>query len=224
MTLEILLDKGSFVKVIASGLPYFIAEIGEQLAWLGAALRPSLGKDKTYIYTPYLERAAPTLGDIPATVEFDVKYDMEICDPNIQKLNGNCWSHLFSNPVIAGGFPILHRQERDTGLEMPLGLMVAMTGTKYLNAFGSTIFIKGYNTMLVPAKHSKDLVTWHLLRSRHPSKHISYLSSDNTLAVVTMADLEKSRPVLGWCADATSIVGRFKNHICLTIMMLTIWV
>ncbi|KAJ3578823.1 hypothetical protein NPX13_g1746 [Xylaria arbuscula] len=207
LTLEILLHENSLVKVKASGLPHFIAEIGEQLAWLGAALRPSPGQDRTRIYTPYIGRAPVTVDNVPAALECNIKYATEVCDSSTQKLNGNCWGYLFSSPVIAGGFPILRRQELDTGLEMPLGLMVALTGTKYLNKFGSTIFIKGYNTMLVPAKQSKDLIIWHLLRSPKPSRRISYLLSDFTPALVTKADLEKSRHVLGWCADATSIVG-----------------
>ncbi|KAI1420318.1 hypothetical protein F5Y12DRAFT_719702 [Xylaria sp. FL1777] len=211
LTLEASITNGSSMIVTASGLPYFIAEIGEQLAWLGSALRPflpsavrpSFANAGVYICTPYLMAR----DDAPSNVRFHIKYNIKLCDSPKQNPNGRCWSYLFSNPVIAGGFPILHRQEPDTGLEMPLELMVALTGTRYLDTYNSNTYIKGFNTMLVPTKQSEDLVVWHLLCSRNPSKRISYLLSDIEPVSITKTGLEKSRHVLGWCADATSIVG-----------------
>ncbi|KAI0425222.1 hypothetical protein F5Y09DRAFT_346918 [Xylaria sp. FL1042] len=194
------------VVVTARGLPYFIAEIGEQLAWMGSALRPSLSHAVT-ICKPYLDSNIATQDYMGSSLRLNLRYHIETLHSSAQNLNGRCWSYLFSSPVIAGGFPILHRQEPDTGLEMPLELMVALTGTKYLNAFNSKTFIKGFNTMLVPAKQSEELIVWHLLRSRDPSKRISYLLSNFEPAAITKTGLEKSRHVLGWCADATSIVG-----------------
>ncbi|RYC54786.1 hypothetical protein CHU98_g11423 [Xylaria longipes] len=121
--------------------------------------------------------------------------------------NGQCWSYLFANPVIAQGFPILQRAEPDSGLEIPLELMTALTATRYLNTFNSNVFIKGFNTMLVPVKQSGDLLVWHLLYSQNPSERISYLSPDLECTDIKMTDLSKFRHILGWCADATSIVG-----------------
>ncbi|KAI0802782.1 hypothetical protein GGR55DRAFT_406534 [Xylaria sp. FL0064] len=209
------------VVVTATGLPYFIAEIGEQLAWMGSALRPSLSHAVT-ICQPYLTSDISTQDYTGYPLTLNLNYDVETLDSSVHKPNGQCWSYLFSNPVIAGGFPILHRQEPDTGLEMPLELMVALTGTKYLNSFNSNIFIKGFNTMLVPAKHSEDLIVWYLLCSRDPSKRISYILSNFEPAAITKAGLEKSRHVLGWCADATSIVGMFVHSCKRKIVLLTI--
>ncbi|KAI0414540.1 hypothetical protein F5X98DRAFT_244308 [Xylaria grammica] len=209
LTLEASIVDGLAVVVTASGLPYFIAEVGEQLAWLGSALRPSPpGPDTSvYICTPsHAIRGTMSRGP-PRTVHFLIEYNMERAKSSGKIPNGQCWTYLFSRPVIAGGFPIMLRQELGTGLEMPLELMVALTGTKYINTFDSKMFIKGFNTMLVPAKHAEGLIVWHLLCSRNPAKRISYLSSTVESADVTKADLEKSRHVLGWCADATSIVG-----------------
>ncbi|KAJ2979283.1 hypothetical protein NUW58_g7239 [Xylaria curta] len=141
MSLEASITDGGLVIVTALGLPDFVAEIGEQLAWLCSALQPLL--------------------------------------------------------ALRTG----------VRLEMPLELMVSLTGTRYLNAFNSKIFIKGFNTMLVPVKRSQGVLVWHLLHSQYPSKRISYLSSDLECVDITLADLETSRHVLGWCADATSIVG-----------------
>ncbi|KAH8156217.1 hypothetical protein CIB48_g12030 [Xylaria polymorpha] len=90
---------------------------------------------------------------------------------------------------------------------MPLDLMVVMTGTRYLNEFHSNIFIKGFNTMLVPVKQSEDLLLWHLLYSEDPLKRISYISSNIECSNLSLADLQNFRHVLGWCADATSIVA-----------------
>ncbi|KAI1347988.1 hypothetical protein F5Y01DRAFT_229273 [Xylaria sp. FL0043] len=198
---------GSAVSVTATGLPYFIAEIGEQLSWMGSALRPSLSHAVT-ICKPYLAVSdINTQYFMECPLTLNLEYDVETLDSSAHKPNGQCWSYLFSTPVIAGGFPILHRQEPDTGLEMPLELMIALTGTKYLNSFNSHIFIKGFNTMLVPAKQSEELIIWHLLCSQDPSERISYLLSDFEPADISKTGLEKCRHVLGWCADVTSIVG-----------------
>ncbi|KAF2969785.1 hypothetical protein GQX73_g3778 [Xylaria multiplex] len=183
LTLDASIIDGSSVVVTASGLPHFIAEVGEQLAWLGSALRPSVPNTGICICTPSLVPSLTTSRNPPCSVNFVIEYKIERSRSSAKNPNGQCWSYLFSDPIIAGGFPILHREELDTGLEMPLELMVALTGTRYLDIFDSKIFIKGFNTMLVPAKHSEDLIVWHLLH------------------------LEKSRHVLGWCAEAISIVG-----------------
>ncbi|KAI3319843.1 hypothetical protein HD806DRAFT_538810 [Xylariaceae sp. AK1471] len=206
LTLEAIIVDGSSVIVTASGLPDFIVEIGEQLAWLGSALRLSILNTGICICTPYMDETISS-EDGTSRMGCSIKYNIEPCPPSAQSPNGQCWSYLFSNPVIARGFPILHREEPDTGLEMPLELMVSLTGTRYLNTFNSNVFIKGFNTMLVPAKQSEDLLVWHLLYSHDPSERISYLSSDLEHANIAKAGLEQSRHVLGWCADATSIVG-----------------
>ncbi|KAI0102591.1 hypothetical protein GGR51DRAFT_287398 [Nemania sp. FL0031] len=199
----------SSVTIMASGLPDFVVEVGEQLAWLGSALRPSRPSAGVSIYTAHASNPIKiSSDDEPSNFKCTISYNGGSHQPVSQTWGGQCWYHLFSDPVIAQGFPILRRVERDTGLEMPLELMTALTGTKCLNTFNSNVFIKGFNTMLVPVKKSEDSVIWHLLHSEDPSKRISYLSSDSKSIGLTMRDLEQSRHVLGWCADAISIAGK----------------
>ncbi|KAI0539484.1 hypothetical protein GGR58DRAFT_234412 [Xylaria digitata] len=222
LSLDASIIDGSSVVITASGLPHFIAEVGEQLAWLGSALRPSVPNTGISICTPSLAPGLTTSRNPPCKVNFVIEYKIERSQSSAKNPNGQCWSYLFLDPIIAGGFPILYREELDTGLEMPLELMVALTGTRYLNIFDSKIFIKGFNTMLVPAKHSEGLIVWHLLRSRNPAKRISYLSTEIESSDIKKTDLEKSRHVLGWCADAISIVGKSLLNLCREIISLII--
>ncbi|KAJ8133149.1 hypothetical protein O1611_g470 [Lasiodiplodia mahajangana] len=207
LTLEASILKGSSVIVTASGLPDFVVEVGEQLAWLGSALRPSSSGGLSTCAAHVVGAANSYSNHRPSDSECILEYRIAAYSPSSQNSSGHCWSHLFSNPVLAQGFPILRRSEKYTGLEMPLDLMVALTGTKYLNTFNSNLFIKGFNTMLVPVKKSEDSLIWHLLHSKNPTERISYLSSDLKSMNLTIVDLEKSRHVLGWCDDAISIVG-----------------
>ncbi|KAI0402500.1 hypothetical protein F4802DRAFT_575304 [Xylaria palmicola] len=207
LTLEASIFDGTSIVVTASGLPYFVAEVGEQLAWLGSALRPSVPKTGISVCTPYLVPGSPISHNPPDKVNFVIEYKINQCCLSEEKSNGQCWSYLFSDPIIAGGFPVFHRPESDTGLEMPLGLMVAMMGTKYLDTFNSKVYIKGFNTMLVPAKLSDGLIIWHLLSNEDPSRRISYLSSEISYPGIAQIDLKQSRHILGWCVEAISIVG-----------------
>ncbi|KAI0186832.1 hypothetical protein EV127DRAFT_163866 [Xylaria flabelliformis] len=200
------------VVVEASGLRGFVVEIGEQLAWLSSALRPPqpalLPDTGICICTPFVDHTIKVPSeDDQLKVTCVISCSLELHHPTTKILNGQCWNYLFSNPVIVRGFPILQRAELDNGLEMPLELMTTMTGTRYLNTFNSNVFIKGFNTMLVPVKQSGDTLVWHLLHSDNPSERISYLSSVHKCDNIRMTDLATFRHVLGWCAEASSIVG-----------------
>ncbi|KAI1372415.1 hypothetical protein F4677DRAFT_463389 [Hypoxylon crocopeplum] len=202
----------SSVTVIASGFPEFVVEIGEQLAWLGAALRSSPIDTGVIHYTPYAT-VRYSSGDGVPMIRCLIKYKIKTCDVRSPNTNGQCWRNLFANPVIAKGYPILRRSETDSGLEMPLDMLVALARAQSIDTFKSQIFIKGFSTMLVPTKRSDDLVIWHLLYKENPHERISYLDCSIECEKVTILCLEQSRHVLGWCSDAISVVGT-KRAIC----------
>ncbi|KAI1111666.1 hypothetical protein F5Y14DRAFT_303368 [Nemania sp. NC0429] len=207
--------RSKMVIVTASGIPEFVAEVGEQLAWLGAALRPT---DSTldilpgipYICVPHVlpaELHSEVHSEVPVlscSIRFTAKRDK---GKNTDQ-PGNCWRHLFHGPVIAGGFPIPNRAKENTGLEIPLDMLVALTRALYIDTFKSKVFIKGYNTMLVPIECSGSYLVWHLLYSNEPLQRISYLDGDDIrLTDVKLSDVPQYRHVLGWCADSVSTAG-----------------
>ncbi|OTA69144.1 hypothetical protein K449DRAFT_428563 [Hypoxylon sp. EC38] len=204
MNLEAYID-GKSVVVKAAGIPEFVVEIGEQLAWLGAALRASPFDVGVVHCTPYVDQPSSVYDELSGAT-CTIKYNTEICEAEAQQ-NGQCWQNLFRNPVIARGYPILRRDKAETGLEMPLNMLTALARARYIDTFNSKVFIKGFSTMLVPTKQSDGLLTWHLLYNKHPEERISYLDCHLGHVDITVTAIEKYRHILGWCSDAVSIIG-----------------
>lgn len=207
MSLGAVLKKGN-LSVIASGLPEHVAEIGQQLAWMSAAMSSS---DQSTLCenTPNIDHI--TLDDL---TQRKVSCNIGIKSkphhkPESHNAEGQCWHNMFHNPVIACGFPIRSRSTStlNTGLEMSLDIMAAMTDTRYINVFNSGTFIKGFSSMLVPTGRSEDVLLWHYLFKKNAGEHISYLDYQLPYIDVEMAQLETSRHILGWCSDADSLVG-----------------
>ncbi|KAH9908388.1 hypothetical protein F4778DRAFT_717069 [Xylariomycetidae sp. FL2044] len=203
------MSAGTFVAKV-SGLPDFVAEVGEQLAWLGAALRPSPFESGIALCTPRVSQPYSSMDKTKPT-RCRINYEIEQTSVNPHDENGQCWRFLFANPVIARGFPILRREESDVGLEVPLDIMVALARARYIDVFKSKVFVKGFSTMLVPTRQSDSLITWHLLYNDDPQKRISYLN-DGILghADVDLAYLRHYRHVLGWCSKAVSLAGTIR--------------
>lgn len=199
----------AIVTVKVSGSPYFVAEIGEQLAWMSAALRPSLGDQKAVYYThqPYVDSILPNpSGDL--CFDCSIKYRAESHDLSSLTHIGQCWHRMFNQPVVVQGFPVLRRPETSTGLELPLNMMTALVEATFINLFNGNVFIKGFSMMLVPTKRSDDLIVWHCICTETPGSHISYLDCDVDHVEVSLMDLENYRHVVGWCADAVCNTGK----------------
>ncbi|KAK3991528.1 hypothetical protein QBC44DRAFT_236762 [Cladorrhinum sp. PSN332] len=209
----------SKLVVEALGVADFIADIGEQLAWLGAALRSApLSAPKVVYCIPYVDVTQPSPGpptdihkrDEDQVIHCSLKFrfeDYETALPTQQY--GDCWHAMFNYPVIVRGFPILKRSPACTGagLEMPLNMITALAGTNCIDRFGLNTFIKGFSAMVVATEKHDDLVIWHYFYNENGGR-ISYLDHKITLGpTVTFSELESCRHVVGWCADSVSIAG-----------------
>lgn len=202
------------LRVVPYGMKDSVIEIGEQLAWLGGALRSSpYGSGVTYC-TPDIS-LVPTgnpqltsTSDIHATfqISFVMRQEHKHEEPPTL-VNGKCWHDLFRNPVIVTGYPIRRRAARDTGLEIPLNFMTTLSQTRYVNTFDNKVFIKGFSTMLYPVKRISDLVIWHLKYTKD-GERISYVESpEDHIKDVSTEDLESHRHILGWCSSVKSYTG-----------------
>ncbi len=194
-----------------------IIEVGEQLAWLGAALRSS-PYDGIAFCRPQIEDSSWTteqhhkLQCDPKQVEAKVliitfSFDLENLSAGRQS-QGTCWYSLFRNPVVVSGFPILRRNPHHDGLELPLNMIAGLLGAKRAHVFSDIVFIKGYSAMLVPSKQSDGLLVWHVLHNADGSR-ISYL--DNYLPPtqdIGFWSLQTSRHIVGWCSYANNCAGK----------------
>ncbi|KAB8222543.1 hypothetical protein BDV33DRAFT_229570 [Aspergillus novoparasiticus] len=190
-----------------------VAEVGEQLAWLGGALRASpdeLGVASfmptvvgTHLYTSSED------SDLKATLRCHIDFEM-VCPS--QRSNGMCWHDIFRNPVVVKGYPTRHRPETNTGLETSLELLQELSQARYTTTVGGKLFLKGFSTLLVPARITGSVVVWHLYFNPDGS-HISYVDArvEHVLGLhpkgLEPHHLQQARHILGWCAEAQALVG-----------------
>ncbi|KAB8217056.1 purine and uridine phosphorylase [Aspergillus novoparasiticus] len=208
-------EKDLLVEV--TGIGESIAEIGEQLAWLGAALRPSSHDSRISYCTPFISSAsventsgptsqAPPITRISCGIDFKLN-DQQQANPPLSV--GQCWHHLFRNPIVVTGFPIPYRSRQGTGLEVPLNILAGIIHASRVDAFRDKLFIKGFSSLLIPTEHIRDQnqIMWHL-RYNVRGDRISYLDGiESHAGHITLADLESSRHILGWCSDARCYAG-----------------
>jgi hypothetical protein len=197
-----------FAKVV--GTITSIAEIGEQIAWVGASLRSSPFKTGICACRPVLkyERLHKTDAFVDHTASSKIEFVMESVDGEGDTLNGRCWYGLFKNPVVVCGFPIPRRSTIDTGLELPLTMMMRLAGAKRVTFFDTRLVIKGYSTLLVPMRRCDGMIIWHLIYDKQ-GKRISYLSDTVDHGVhIGNSDLYSCRHILGWCSDAKTFAGK----------------
>ncbi|PSN58815.1 hypothetical protein BS50DRAFT_472866, partial [Corynespora cassiicola Philippines] len=127
--------------------------------------------------------------------------------------NGKCWLGLFHDPVIVKDYPVLHRMESDTGLDVSLRVIPRLIQARRITSFDGKVFIKGFCAMLVLHKHTKSMFVWHMLMNKD-GRHISYL--DSAFSGLEMKDLDKmvlcsfgsARHIIGWCSNANSWAGK----------------
>jgi hypothetical protein len=214
--------------LVVHGVSVSIAEIGELISWLGAALRTSPQHNGLVHCVPSVHNTVPkTLPLVkaelqpPSTVAmYEIEFTMEGVPQTLPAANGQCWHDIFKNPVVVRGYPIPQRLEWNTGLEISLKIMAGLARTRRVNRFKEKVYIKGFSTMLVPTKKNTDIICWHLIYNRN-GEHISYLDDDqgpdSPEQYIGQLDLENYRHVLGWCSEAKLYAGKLAFQIFLAV-------
>jgi len=213
---EARIDGSKFI-VTAVGTGDSLAEIGQQFGWLGAALRSSRFEAGVATCSPFvrstrLENTASPAQPCEPMPLFEIfcVIDFEMNEPATSGEGGpgQCWHNMFRNPVIVSGYPILTKHERELGLEMPLNMIAGLAGSERANKFNGKVFIKGFSTMLIATKITRDLLIWHYLYNSE-GERISYF--DHTLRSVddiSLLQLDTARHVVGWCSDCMYYAGK----------------
>ncbi|KAH7175958.1 hypothetical protein EDB81DRAFT_615971, partial [Dactylonectria macrodidyma] len=198
------LFRKSHLDVQVEGTADAIAEIGEQIAWLGAALRQSCTESGLATCRPKIQTSVPSAGPAICTIRFAIE---EISADTKPPGAGQCWHKLFQNPVVVGGYPIPRRTKYDSGLEIPLNIMSGLTKCPRINRFLGRHFLKGFSTALVPMKRLSDAILWHLYYSPDGSR-LPYPDLDAMDHVDTdLKDLTRARHIVGWCSEAKFYAG-----------------
>ncbi|KAH7140297.1 hypothetical protein B0J13DRAFT_637783 [Dactylonectria estremocensis] len=165
------------------GTRAYLTEIGEQLAWLGAALQPGSLLEGVSCSLPIVETVSvATSTSISQSASsakalcYKIAFCVENLDQELVPSNGQCWHNLFRNPVIVQGYPI----------QISLQMMAGLAQAQYLNIFCSRPIIKGFSTMF----------------------HISFTQGVTCYALsASIPEIERSRHILGWCSEAKLFAG-----------------
>lgn len=210
---------GSNFMVEAFGTEHSVAEVGEQFAWLGAALRCSPFELGVAYSVPFISEIRALndpheLSEMASEADIYVKIDFVVQEKRKEKekerepVDCRCWHSMFRNPVVVQGYPIRRRSELDTGLEIPLNMMAGLIRSQRANTFNGKLFIKSYSAMLILTRHSGDLLLWHFLHNKD-GERISYLDdSVSYVNNVSAINLEQTRHVVGWCSGAKNYAGK----------------
>lgn len=190
--------------VSATGKVDLLAEVGEQLAWIGAACRQSFQDTISY--------CTPHLTSTTTANNFHVSYSQETTQ--LEKSNGACWHSLFRNPVIVTGYPIPFRPEEAKGLDIPVNMMAGLIEATYATEFNGGIVIKGMSSMLIPTKKVQNSVLWHFVRKENGTC-IPFFEADeyNRCSAmlgpenVDMSCLNSCRNFVGWTRSSILKAG-----------------
>lgn len=206
-------SQGPEFRLEVTGTAESIADIGEQLAWLGSALRSSPYETGVTVVGAFVSdmgtnSASKITEGQPSKYFCNLSFNLDVIDNTGEISNGQCWHQLFRNPVIVRGYPIPRRPMSNMGLEISLDIMASLSGTRYINTFTNKIFIKGFSAMLVPTRHSDNILLWHLVCKKNGDR-VSYLDGKDIHADnVSLPDLETSRHILGWSSSVRYLVGK----------------
>jgi hypothetical protein len=143
----------SLLSAVIKGTEPAIAEIGQQLAWLGAALRSSPSEHRMDYSTPRIF----FLSGI-SVILFKVTFQVaEIVPTYGVQRNSSCRRSLFRNPIIVEGYPILSRNNEEKGLEIPLNIMAGLGQASRVTNFGGVLSSNGIRPCFVLPSGPKTL-------------------------------------------------------------------
>ncbi|KAI0198495.1 hypothetical protein F4808DRAFT_472788 [Astrocystis sublimbata] len=170
----------SMVNFKVTGNVCSLIEVGEAVAWLSAAFNNDLSgtslafrypncsePDRDDKWLPalnfaFLEPPPATLAASPSPTEEST--------PSPPR---SCWANLFGDRPVVSGYPIPRRAVRQTGAEMPLGLMAQSVGERTVGVWKGQPLIKGFSSALVPTEYDRDVVSWHYVFNEHGGR-LSY--------------------------------------------------
>ena len=191
------------VMIRVRGTQDIIVNVVQQLAWMGAAFRTSKN-DRVQ----YCESKLQCVGKFGKSANFNLTFDIYSPAEDDQ----SCWFSLFTNPVIAKGFPTARRNDNEVGLELPLSMMAALGGARHAVDFEGGLVLKGDSTLFIPIRRHEDSVQWHFIYTRDEERisyHKASLQCPNRVLLNNLNHeaLRTTRTFLGWWKEAEVHLG-----------------
>ncbi|RYP34301.1 hypothetical protein DL767_004295 [Monosporascus sp. MG133] len=199
------------LKLRAKGPEAFVVDIIQQLCWLTTTFSTSPPSEEGIGYCmPMIESVRDSALTEPI-FRLDTSFTKLLADEK-----NSCWLSLFSNAVIAYGFPIPERAN-GMGLEMSVELMAAIVGARHAVTFDGGVVIKGFSSMFVPVMRTRDGIQWHYVANTDPEVQLSYdegvkqCLNRSLLPDVDFASLATARCFIGWNSLVEIRVGDETN-------------
>ncbi|KAI0546640.1 hypothetical protein F4679DRAFT_406296 [Xylaria curta] len=197
-TISTELSQNGTLKLLAKGPEVFVVDIIQQLCWLTATFSTPPSSEKDIVYCMSTVESIPDLARPEPILKLDTSFTKLLVDEE-----NPCWLSLFSNAVIACGFPIPVRTN-SIGLEMSVDLMAAIIGARHAGTFDGGIVIKGFSSMFLPVMRTRDGIQWHYVANTNPDMQLSYdkgvrrCPNRSLLSDVDFTSLETARCFIGW--------------------------
>ncbi|KAK4184498.1 hypothetical protein QBC35DRAFT_505834 [Podospora australis] len=209
----------SKLHILMTGNVFSIAEIADQLGWLGAALRSSSDATAPMYSTAYvadLKVNSSYRTDTDVSGYCRIAFRLEKVEDVDSTEKGGCWYGMFRNPVIVRHYPIPRRPklETDSGLEIPLEMVAELTNCRRIVKFADIPFIKGFAAMLAAVRVVGDIVFWHLVYNAK-GDYVSYEDERvppssgiaSSLKELQLGALQQSRHIVGWTDNVQNLAG-----------------
>ncbi|KAK4216771.1 hypothetical protein QBC37DRAFT_480297 [Rhypophila decipiens] len=205
--------EGAKLVVTAAGPAESIIETLQQFAWIGAALRSSSFDTGVAVCSPLIRDILPDVSaepdqEVSARILYEV--DFEIAPPTAYDKtpsSGQCWQNMFRNPVRVIGYPILAKHNSGLGLEMPLDIMATLAGSDRVGRFDGKLYIKGFSTMFIAVKLTRDLLIWHYCYNRNGGRISHFDHELHGVDDIDLTHLSTARHVVGWSDKSRYYAG-----------------
>ena len=193
---------GQGLCFLVTGGTKTIVEVAQQLSWLASAFRrPQYG---TTAYSNIQLKAETQ------------SLSIQLCDlERIRAKDNVCWLPLFTNAVVARGFPVPQRHNQETGIEIPFHVMVSLARVMYpVEEPRRGHYLKSFSTLLYPSSVSleRDAVQWHMTKAQEsylkPGHIPPYDSSGTWASTQTLEELLMAqRTFLGYARAIDMHIG-----------------
>lgn len=199
-----------------------VAEVGEILVWINAALSLSNLEAGVSVSDPVLKPrtrdstlAQPGIDNF-ADCNISANLGTEEYDITDSRcaISSDCWGDILGNTVFVKGYPTARRAEHYTGMEVSLSTMISLARSRRLSRFNGNFCIKGYCSIVIPIRKQGDSIYWHLI-TNHNGAYVSYVDYrvqklwKDYPRDLSIRDLEKGRHILGWCDNVQIFAGMF---------------
>lgn len=158
----------SHLLVTATGPAYFVADCGEQLAWIGSALlcsNQTLGSHCLPLITSFeIESILATPPCIKYKGHCNINFEFTRQGASDNSLPGtlNFGQELLRRSTLVVGFPIRRRPEGYSGLELSFDALLGFLQASRAELSPTHAFVKGPKNTLVLIKHTENMFLWKL--------------------------------------------------------------